>query len=248
MINRFAWLPCICLIMIPSLLLAQANDQRMTVQTKGALKAVAAGAIQVVSADGEKWVIKVDPRSKYNVFQGSADVSFLRPGMLVEFRNSFDKKGKPQGDVSSLKVFSPRDDSRLGLTPVSSGVSAGGLFSDSDEDEKKKKKPAQPEALPYIVAGPIRAIKDNKMSVAVGGALVKVDLADKVQIAFNLADFSLVREGDSVEASGWTYPDQPNLIVANRLTITASKPLGAEDDKSKKKPSKVPDLNSLDDF
>lgn len=248
MMNRNAWLSCVVLMTIPSLSFAQANAERKNVQAKGALKAVAAGAIQVVNAEGEQWVVKVDPRSKYNVFQGSADVSFLRPGMLVEFRNSFDKKGKPQGDVSALKVFSPRDDSRLGLTPVSGGVATGGLFSDSDEEENKKKKTQQPEVLPYIVAGPIRAIKDNKMSVAVGGVLLRVELADKVQIAFNLADFSLVREGDTVDASGWSYPDQPNLVMASRLTITAAKPLGAEVEKSAKKPAKAPDLNSLDDF
>ena len=245
---RSTSLPIVLLLVLPSLLLGQAERERKTVQAKGALKAVAAGAIQIVSEDGEQWIVKVDPRSKYNVFQGSADVRFLRPGMLVEFQSSFDKKGKAQGEVAQLKVFSPREDSRLGLIPVTSATDAGGLFSSSDENEKKKKKPAQPAALPFTVVGPIRTIKDNKLAVTVGGRLLRVDLADKVRIAFNLADFRYARQGDTVEVSGWAYPEQANLVMANRLTITAAKPLGGEDEDSKKKPSKVPDLNSLDDF
>jgi len=245
---RNAWLPCLVLLTIPSLLAAQNNQERKTVRAKGALKAVAGGAIQIVSEDGEQWVVKVDPRSKYNVFQGSADVSFLKPGLLVEFRGSFDKKGKPQSQVSALKIFSPREDSKLGLKPVSGGIAAGGLFSDKDEEEqKKKKKTPAPVFRPFVVTGPIRSIKDNKLAVVAGGALLRVELADKVQIAFNLADFRYARQGDTVEVSGWSYPEQANLVVASRLTITAAKPLGLKNDKSKQK-SKVPDLNSLDDF
>jgi len=247
MMIRNAWLPCIVLLTIPPLLLAQANRERKAVRAKGALKAVAGGAIQVVNEDGEQWVVKVDPRSKYNVFQGSADVRFLRPGMLVEFRNTFDKKGKAQSEVRALKVFSLREDTRLGVIPVPSGT-AGGLFSSSVEDENKKKKTAKSAARPFIVSGPIRAIKDNKMTVAVGGALVHVELADKVQIAFNFADFRYARQGDTVEVFGWANPEQSDLVIASRLTITAAKPLGREDEKSQKKATKVPDLNSLDDF
>ncbi len=112
---RNAWLPCMVLLAIPSLLLAQADRERMSVRAKGALKAVAGGALQVIGEDGGQWIIRVDPTSRYNVFQGSADVRFLRPGMFVEFRNSFDKKGTPQSEVGDLKIFTPQEDSRLGL-------------------------------------------------------------------------------------------------------------------------------------
>jgi len=238
----------VLMLALPMCVLAQANRERTTVQAKGELKAVANGAIQVVGEDGEQWVVKVDPRSQYNVFQGSAELRFLRPGMFVEFRNSFDRKGKPQEEVRELKVFSPRQDSRLGLIPVTGGLNSGGLFSDTGDEDKKKKKTPPPEILPLMVSGPIRAIKDNKISVVAGGTQLTVELADKVQIAFNLADFSMVSVGDTVEVNGWAYPEQPNLVMASRLTVTAAKPLGLVEDKSKKKPAKAPDLNSLDDF
>ncbi len=86
------------------------------------------------------------------------------------------------------------------------------------------------------------------MVVLAGPTQVAVELAEKVQIAFSLAEFSLVRAGDTVEVSGWAYPQQPNHVMASRLTITAAKPLGVEDENAKKKPTKMPDLNSLDDF
>ena len=87
---------------------------------------------------------------------------------------------------------------------------------------------------PFVVAGQIRAIKDKKMTVLAGGTLLRVELADKVQIGFNLADFRYARQGDTVEVSGWSYPEQANLVVASRLTLTAAKPLGGKDEKSKK--------------
>ncbi len=247
MMIRNARLSCIILLTFPSLLLAQANNERKTVQAKGVLNAVARDVIQVVNEEGEQWFVKVDPKSK-NVFQGSADVRFLRPGMLVEFRSSFDKKGKAQSAVRTLKVFSRREDTKLGLKPVSGGAAASGLFTSSGEEEDKKKKTQQPAALPFVVVGLIQKIKDNKLTVVAGSVHVQVELADKVQIAFSFTDFRYARKGDSVVVSGWAYPDRANYVVARSLTITAAKRLGADDEKSKKKASQVPDLNSLDDF
>ena len=242
-----ARLPCIILLIFPSLLLAQAKNERKMVQAKGELKAAARGVIQVVNEEGEQWFVKVDPKSK-KVFQGSAEVRFLRSGMLVEFRNSFDKKGKAQSEVRTLKVFSRREDTKLGLKPVSGGVNAGGLFSSSGPEETKKKKIQQPAARPFVVTGLIQKIKDNKLTVLAGGVSVQVALADKVQIAFNFSDFRYARKGDTVEVSGWAYPDRANYVLARTLTITAAKPLGADDEKSKKKASRAPDFNSLDDL
>jgi hypothetical protein len=250
MMIRNTLLSCIVLLTSPSLLLAQADGERKMVTAKGALKAVARGgaAIQVVNEEGEQWIVKVDPKSKYNVFQGSADVKFLKPGMLVEFRSSFDKKGKATSEVRTLKVFSRREDTRLGVKPVSGGVAADGLFSSSTQEENTKKKTKPPVTRPYIVAGHIQRIKNKTMIVVAGNVPVRVELADKVQIAFNFSDFRYARQGDTVEVSGWAYPDQANLVVASRLTITAAKPLGLEDEKPKKKKTRLPDLNSLDDF
>jgi hypothetical protein len=247
MMIRSAKLMCIILLTIPSLLLAQAKNERQTVKAKGELNAVARGVIHVVNEDGDQWFVKVDPKSK-NVFQGSAEVKFLRSGMLVEFRNSFDRKGKAQRQVRTLKLFSRREDTKLGLKPVSGGVAVGGLFSSSREDANAKKKTKQPAARTFVVTGVIQKIKDNKLTVVAGGRPVHVELADKVQIAFNFSDFRYARQGDTVEVSGWAYPEQANRVVATSLTITAAKPLGSKDEESKKKTSKAPDLNSLDDF
>lgn len=250
MMIRNTLLPCIILLTIPSLLLAQADGERKMVKAKGALIAVARGgtAIQVVNEEGEQWIVRVDPKSKYNVFQGSADVKFLRPGMLVEFRSSFDRKGKAKSEISTLKVFSQREDTRLGVKPVSGGVAADGLFSSSTQEENTKKKTKPPATRPFIVVGRIQRIKDKSLNVVAGNVPVRVELADKVQIAFTFSDFRYARKGDTVEVSGWAYPDKANLVMASRLTITAAKPLGLEDEKPKKKKTGLPDLNSLDDF
>ncbi len=245
MITRYDSLPCILLLALPTLAFGQAGRERMNVRTKGELQAVAAGALKVVDPDGAQWIVKVDPKSRYNVFQGSATVNFLRPGMFVSFRGSFDRKGKPQAEINQLKVFTPQEDSRLGVKPVSSGFGAGGLFTAEEEEEAKKKPAAQPEVLPLDVSGRIRSIKGNKMIVLAGATPLTVNLAEKVQIGFAIADFRLVKSGDSVEVSGWAYPNQPNLVMASRVTITAAEPLGVE---KEEKPAKMPDLNSLDEF
>ena len=163
------------------------------------------------------------------IFSGSAEPSWLRRGMLVRFTGEFDKKGKPQAPVTELEVFNLREGYQLGVFPEErTGVDTGDLFTNNTTEKKKKKKRTRaPQTGKYLVSGRLTVLKGNKLGMSAGGALVQAELAEKVRIAVSLNDIRYIQEGDSVEVDAW-YPEGQKAnarAIANRLTITASKPL-----------------------
>jgi hypothetical protein len=199
----------------------------------GKLKGVGPGGVLQVQGDkGEQWLVAVEARPQDISYQGSSTQAFLRPGMLVQFNASLDKKGEAQEPISELKVVSQRMGIQLGLQ---AGGSAGaGLFNSADDEGKKKKK-VRTDAS-YQVTGTLRSIKDGKIYVA-AGTTVKAELTNNCQVSIDVADVSLAREGDTVEIGGWRYANQANQLYARNLTITADKPLGS-DEKKRRTPAK----------
>jgi hypothetical protein len=241
-------------ILFPALLIAtvvcaqQGERQRENVRAKGKLKGVRPGLLAVETSEGEQWLVKVDARPQNISFVASADPNWLRPGMLVKFKNTFDAKGKPQATVRQLEVISPRTDTKLGLI---AGSSLGSANVFSDEEPKKKKK--APKTKSFTVAGTLRGLKNRKLVVAAGRTLVKSELDEKAKISVDVADYSLGREGDSIELSGWYYLGRKDRVYATRISISSSRMLGEEvptkgTKKKEKKSSKSDVEKSLEDL
>lgn len=223
----------VAVVLMNALVFAQEkNGERENVRTKGTIKGVRPGLLAVVSDEGDQILVKVEARPQDISFVAKAKPEWLQPGMLVRFKNTFDRKGKPLGAVQQLEVISVRNDTKLGLIPESkfSGA-AKGLFSNA-EPETKKQAPAKTAA--FTVAGKLRTIKGGKMVVMAGRTAVQSNLADDAKISVDLADYSLASQGDKVQINGWRYASQKNRVVARQLSISSERKLGDEVESKKK--------------
>jgi hypothetical protein len=128
-----------------------------------------------------------------------------------------------------------RADTQLGLIPDGQlGGGATALFS-SDEPAKKQ---SAPETMSFTVAGTLRGIKDGNILVVAGGAPVQSQLDEKATISVDVSDYSLAREGDSVQVNGWYYLGQRDRVFGNRISISSKQKLGMEEGADKKASNK----------
>ena len=226
----------LALALVAGLLLsAPASSQdleREPLNISGTVKGVGPGALQVSVTEKEVWVVSVDPNIKPQdvTFTGTAEKSFLQPGMFLEFRAQVNKRGTVLEPVATLTVFTPSEARQPGL--LSDGDLGGG-----DPKEKKTAK-AKAEDAVYLVKGAITKVgRGGDITVSAGGAQVKFNLAEECKISVDLNDLSFVAPGDKVTAQGWFYKDRPGEGVANnRIEVTAEKPLTSG---VKKKPAKL---------
>ncbi len=214
---------------------AQQNRERENVMGQGTVKGVRPGFVAVTSEQGQQWVVKVPDRPQSISFVASAHRNWLRPNMLVKFKNTFDAKGKPVALVRQLEVITLRPDTKLGLIPDSRlAAGGGGLFS----NDEPSKRPSAPETMSFTVAGKLRALKDDKILVAAGTSAVQSQLDENATISVDISDYSLAREGDTVRFQGWYYLGFPDRVIATQLSISSKEKLGAEQTKGKKPESK----------
>lgn len=202
---------------------------RENVMANGVVKGVRPGLLAIVTEEGEQWLVKTPERPQSISFVASAERGWLRPGMLVRFKNSFDAKGKPVALVRQLEVISLRPDTQVGVT---ADAKLGGGVSFAGEEPAKKQ--SAPETMSCTVVGTLRGFKDGSILVAAGGMAVQSQLDDKATISVDVADYSLAREGDTVRVSGWRYPGRRDQVFSNQLTITSKQKLGVEQDAEKK--------------
>ncbi|MDA1051120.1 MAG: hypothetical protein O3C40_11665 [Planctomycetota bacterium] len=219
-------------IFAASIAAGQEGAPRENVTATGVVKGVRPGLLAIVTEKGEQWLVKTPERPQSISYVASAERSWLRPGMLVKFKNSFDAKGKPVALVRQLEVISLRADTQLGLIPDAKfgGGGGGGLFS-SDEPTKKQ---SAPETLSFTVVGTLRGFKDGNILVAAGRTAVQSQLDEKATISVDVSDYSLAREGDTVRISGWYYLGRPDQVFSNQLTISSKQKLSVEEETQKK--------------
>lgn len=222
-------------ISVASIGTSQEGQPRENITATGVIKGIRPGVLAVVTEQGEQWLVKVPDRPQDVSLVASANPNWLRPGMLVRFKNTFDAKGRPVATVRQLEVISLRADTQLGLIPDSQfGGGASGLFS-NDEPTKKQ---SAPETMSFTVAGTLRGFKDGNLLVVAGNTPVQSQLDEKASISVNISDYSLAREGDTVQVTGWYYLGQRDRVFSNRLSISSKEKLGTEEGAEKKSPAK----------
>lgn len=237
----FALIPVLCSC---HLAVAQ-NLERDQLNVSGTLKRVAPGAIEIATGEGDLWVLKVDAKPQDVTFTGTAEKSFLRSGIFVEFRAQVSKRGVVDEPVATLTVFTPSEARPPGVLPDGDlGGAGAGLF--SEPQEKKKLDPKEKKAAKlkgddtvYRVAGAISKIgRAGDLTVSTGGVQVKFNLAEDCKISVDTNDLAFVSPGDKVSAQGWFLKGRPGQGAANKIEVTAAVPLADNSKKKTARPTK----------
>ncbi|MBC7855582.1 MAG: hypothetical protein IAF94_19300 [Pirellulaceae bacterium] len=218
------------------------NLEKDPLKASGTIKGVAPGVLQIATGEGDTWLLKLEAKPQDVTFSGTAEKSFLRPGMFVEFRAQVSKKGVVAEPVASLTVFTPSEGRPPGVDPDGAGGGDGALFNEPKDEKKpepkaKKSTRLQADDTIYRVAGAISKVgRAGDLTVSAGGAQVKFNLAEDCKISVEVNDLSFVSIGDKITVDGWFLKGRPGEGAANKIEVTAANPLT---DGSKKKPTKL---------
>jgi hypothetical protein len=220
------------LLVVPALAIGQEKEKGDKISASGTIKSIGPGGLQVISAAGDQWQVALAPKAEV-VVTGTATPAFLRPGMLVKFSGKFNKKAESVEPLSSITVFTPREEKKQHREEDAGSEFGKGLFK-ADEPmatDNKKKKPV--ESIDVSSGGAIASARGGKLSVRAPEATFKIALTDDAQVALDVSDVRLARVGDKVELEGWTYPGDVTKVLANRVVIRLSETLGEKTDKKK---------------
>ncbi len=209
----------------------KAERQQVKISAAGTIAGIGPGYLLVVSQAGDRWQVAIDPRADVTV-TGTATPSFLRAGMLVKFSGKFNKKAESVQPLSSLTIFTPKP-----VAPERRGQRgeeidpeiaerAKTLFKIKEESPEDSKKVKPPETFDIASAGAVVSARGGKVQVRAPEAAFKIELADDAQLALEVNDYRLAKEGDKVEIEGWGYGDDKTKVLASRVTIRLSDTLG----------------------
>ncbi len=200
-----------------------ARPRPLPISGSGEIVAFRPGFLQVKTAAGD-WLMKIEAPPEKIVLQGTALASWLRPGMLVRFSATLDKKGVAQTPIDELFVFTPNPQYRIGVFPDSEL-----LFDKADQDKgqsPRNRRRAKSEGR-FFVAGRLTSLRDGAMRID-AGENIRAQLAETAKIQVDvLGDYSLVRKGDKVEFVGHYYEKGKGIL--RDVTITAASPFGTEE-------------------
>lgn len=225
------------------------NLEREPLNVSGTVKGGVPGAVQVAVSEKEAWIIHIDESSikpQDISFSATAEKTFLRPGMFLEFRAQVNKRGTVLEPVANLTVFTPSEARPPGVLPDGpAGGGGAGLFDEGKDKKKEEKKPdpkekkaakAKGDDTVYRIAGAVTKVgRAGDVTISAGGTLVKFNLAEDCKISVDLNDIAFVSPGDKVVVQGWNYKGQMGEGWASKIEVTATNPLS---DGSKKKPVK----------
>jgi hypothetical protein len=164
-------------------------------------------------------LVKITPGTKLNV-EGTADPSFLGPGVSIEFSAEMTRLGVVQSPLDSLTVCELDQVAPATFQPAEAGQT---LPKEKDAVVKMQ------------VRGTILSNKNGNLLVRTPGAMVKAKLADDPKIKVLVHNYAWALPGDSVTLDGLqisaAQPDQPEQIQGTVVQIAMSKML-----EGKKKP------------
>jgi hypothetical protein len=195
--------------------------QMQVVDVKGTVDEVDDGALKVKCED-QQYVVTLLPTFSHVQCSGTADRSFLKPGVLVKFEGEFDKKGQAKEPIEQLAIVTESETSQPGIhsdAPV------------DEEEQPRANRKGQTET--YVVVGTIKMIKDTQMQVVTEEEKpIRLQLAKDAEIKVEVDDYSLASSGDEITIKGRQavapLGQQPGQIYAEEVTITLAKPLESD--------------------
>jgi hypothetical protein len=220
-------------------------------EEEGTVVGVGPTGLQILAKEtNTPWVLQVTRQSEVKI-TGTAEPSFLRPGLPVRFTAEVDEKGKLQQDLAELEIV------------TASGKGAVGVFEvGADENARPVGKLT---AGTYDIRGKVGSLKNGEITVQAGKKIVG-QLTDDAKITVNVQDLSFVMPDSDVSVQGFYFkrmaPDantqRPGQAMDKMVHVTLTKPLigkvkssGKPGRPGKPKPTDTPeaaDVNLDDPF
>lgn len=172
--------------------------------------------VEMTDADDKTYYIKVEPKKTKVKVEGTALVSFLRPGMHVRL-TAFLLRNAVKDPVSQLQLFAPEDGYQVGI------------FKDDPTDNKADS----------LIAGQVKSVKGKTMMLNAGGKQVKVTLAEDAQIELTIGDVTLARPGDTITVLGRVV-QAPDQILGMEVDVELVEPLAGAEPAKKGRAAKSP--------
>ena len=202
---------------------AQQQNPKTNLRTSGTITGMRNGVIQIKTADDDVWLVAMPDKATSLEIAGSALPNWVRRGMFVRFSGYYTAKGKPQGEIRELWLFSPDESTQFGVSRVAD-FGQKKLFGEGGSEEKPKTEPA----AKFLVSGRVASLKDNKLTVQAGNYPVQATVSQKPVIHVNTNDWRMISLGDKVEVEAWYYTQAVKLrqAKATRIKVTQAKPFG----------------------
>lgn len=208
------------------------------VEIKGKIVGMQRDVVQLANEQAnQRWLVKM-PREANGVrVYGTARLNYLQPGMMVRFSGVFDLKGNAQAPIERLEVFTPKPAKEGMVDPQQFGVFAEEAFGARLLQNEAPGTQPKLETGSFVVSGQLRGFRKGELFVAAGPTLVRVPLSEKAEISTDVTDTRWVQVGDEMEVSGWSYPYLKTHVVATRVTIHSSHPMGPAPEEKPAKPA-----------
>ena len=190
--------------------LAQPQPQKLAAEDGiGTVDAIGQGMLRLRLKGGEFWTVVPAPNAQIEVV-GTASREMLQPGQFVACSLQIDEFGKAAEPVTQITFPG-------GGMP---GVVAGGLrIADPGAKRVGGKRPAGT----YLVAGPIKLVKDDVITVQAGKDRFEITVPPATELLVKTTNFMMASQGDKVEVEGQYL--QKGELQATALTITLAKPV-----------------------
>ena len=216
------------------------QQQREPANGTGTIKGPAGGGMEVTAGGGERYLVQLDGQNPQVEYFGSAETSWLRPGLIVRFTATIDKRGKILEEVTQMDAITLREGYVIGVIfdNLPANNDGAGLFQEPKPDKPVKKAPP-PDNVAVTIIGRLTEIKNGKFQVQIPGKAIKGELAEGAKVSVDYTNLSLVRPGDKIEFQGWSPAGMKQFVFANRATVTAAEKLVGET--KKRKPTEKPD-------
>ncbi len=241
-----------CLTSLLSTAVLAQNEGLDIAKVEGTLEDMGGYQLKVKPEKGESTLVGINPQKTDFVYVGTAEREFLLPGLMVRFTAAFDVNGKPQAALKELEIFVPARKRRMtneymrDQTPGIHSIDPGGEpgKANAKTGEKKTDKAAGKEGkgksnvaaagatatagssvMDFRIVGKLTGIQGNVIQVAAGNRPIMVELAEELKITVAAGDTTFCVAGDKVSATGLKNAAQPNYVEAEKITITAAKPL-----------------------
>jgi hypothetical protein len=202
----------------------------MLTEFDGKLKAMQGGIMIVTRDDGTD--VMVQPPEDISSFQfiAKATPQFLRPGMLVRFKGTFNRAGVAQSPIAKVELFQQPSgkvphNKRQYFVP---GV---------HPDRRDAKKQQQTGVANCDVVGNLVGIDPSGvMMVRAGKIPVRIPLVQNATFEIQYNNLSLAKSGDPVKVTGFYNPPDETKVAAGSFTITSDRVYGepTADDAKKK--------------
>ena len=171
-----------------------------------------------MKCEGMSYQLAIAPNHTKVQCSGTAERSYLRPGVLVRFEGEFDKKMQPKGPIEELCVV------------TASETSQPGIHADEPaEGEPPRGKQQRGGTETMVVIGTIKLLKDDQLQVIADGKNVKVQLVEDVPIKVEVDDVSWATPGDEITVRGRSVQPaqekQAGQVYGEDVRITLTQPL-----------------------